>query len=262
MADVWALGHGRVVKLYRAGARSDSAGHEAAAARLAHGSGVPTPDAVDVVTIDGRPGVVFERVDGPTVLEVIVSAPARVAALARDLARLHAEIHACGARELRGQRDRLRARIERVRIAPAGVTAAALASLDRLPDGGALCHGDFHPGNVVLTARGPVVIDWFDATRGEPAADVARTRVLVRFAAPPGAAAASAIDRVRAAFDDAYTAGYVALTALSRAAIDDWTLAVAAARLADPIPRAEYEALAALTLALTTALPGPDVPRR
>jgi aminoglycoside phosphotransferase (APT) family kinase protein len=38
-----------------------------------------------------------------------------------------------------------------------------------------LCHGDLHPSNVILAADGPVIVDWFDASRGSPIADVARS---------------------------------------------------------------------------------------
>ena len=35
--------------------------------------------------------------------------------------------------------------------------AAALARLDTLPAGRTICHGDMHPGNVLMTSSGPVV---------------------------------------------------------------------------------------------------------
>ncbi|TMA37195.1 MAG: aminoglycoside phosphotransferase family protein, partial [Deltaproteobacteria bacterium] len=43
--------------------------------------------------------------------------------------------------------------------------------LETLPDGDQLCHGDMHPGNIMLSRRGPMVIDWTNARRGHPAAD-------------------------------------------------------------------------------------------
>ncbi len=42
-----------------------------------------------------------------------------------------------------------------------------------------LCHGDLHPSNVILTDDGPMIVDWFDACRGEPVAEVARTSLLL-----------------------------------------------------------------------------------
>ena len=49
----------------------------------------------------------------------------------------------------------------------------------------ALCHGDFHPGNVLITPAGPVVIDWSSASRGDPFGDVAWTSRLMRTARLP-----------------------------------------------------------------------------
>ena len=42
-----------------------------------------------------------------------------------------------------------------------------------------LCHGDFNPSNVIISADGtPYIIDWAHATQGNAAADVARTYLL------------------------------------------------------------------------------------
>jgi aminoglycoside phosphotransferase (APT) family kinase protein len=46
-------------------------------------------------------------------------------------------------------------------------------------------HLDLHPLNVMLTKKGPVVIDWTGAARGDPAADVALAWVLLSAGQPP-----------------------------------------------------------------------------
>jgi Ser/Thr protein kinase RdoA (MazF antagonist) len=43
--------------------------------------------------------------------------------------------------------------------------------LDELPDEERVCHGDFHPDNVLLGEGGPVIIDWGPASAGHPLAD-------------------------------------------------------------------------------------------
>jgi aminoglycoside phosphotransferase (APT) family kinase protein len=43
-----------------------------------------------------------------------------------------------------------------------------------------VCHGDFHPGNVILGNHTVVIIDWIDAARGNPTADTARTSIILR----------------------------------------------------------------------------------
>ncbi len=46
-------------------------------------------------------------------------------------------------------------------------------------------HGDFHVDNVILTANGPVVIDWSGVNRGDPNADVVMTWIIMAAANPP-----------------------------------------------------------------------------
>ncbi|HVB44450.1 MAG TPA: aminoglycoside phosphotransferase family protein [Streptosporangiaceae bacterium] len=49
---------------------------------------------------------------------------------------------------------------------------------------GTVLHGDFHPGNVLMSASGPVFIDWADACYGAPAWDHAMFRVAKRDLSP------------------------------------------------------------------------------
>ena len=51
--------------------------------------------------------------------------------------------------------------------------------------GTSLLHGDLHPGNILLTADGPVVIDWTNASIGPPGADLAVTWLLIGAAQAP-----------------------------------------------------------------------------
>lgn len=51
--------------------------------------------------------------------------------------------------------------------------------LDSMPKHAHLCHGDFNPTNVIITADGtPFIIDWAHATQGNSSADVARSYLL------------------------------------------------------------------------------------
>ena len=59
-----------------------------------------------------------------------------------------------------------------------------LTAPDWLPDapvgrGVGLLHLDLHPLNVMMSPRGPVVIDWARACRGDPAVDVALAWILM-----------------------------------------------------------------------------------
>ncbi|MBN1094319.1 phosphotransferase [Blastococcus sp. TML/M2B] len=53
-------------------------------------------------------------------------------------------------------------------------------------EGDALLHLDLHPDNVLLTADGPVVIDWTNAARGRPEVDVADAWLAMSVGSVPG----------------------------------------------------------------------------
>ena len=63
------------------------------------------------------------------------------------------------------------------------------------PVAATVCHGDFHPLNVVydLESRSATVVDWTDATVDDPHSDVARTAALFRMAAVAGGSAAERV---------------------------------------------------------------------
>ena len=182
-ADVYAFGDDAVLKLYHPGFGGHRA--ETVALRSLDGRGV-APKLLDVVDCDGRTGLVVERLAGPDLLTLLQRRPWRIHAFARSLTQAHLAIHRVPApAELADLRQVLAARIQAAAV-PRHLRAFAARVLDGLPDGDRLCHGDYHPGNVLLADGRTAVIDWGAATRGAPEADHARTeRGCRRSWAPP-----------------------------------------------------------------------------
>jgi aminoglycoside phosphotransferase (APT) family kinase protein len=56
---------------------------------------------------------------------------------------------------------------------------AAPEWLREFEPGGRVLHLDLHPMNIMMTSRGPVVIDWANGAAGDPLTDVAMTYVLM-----------------------------------------------------------------------------------
>jgi Phosphotransferase enzyme family len=234
-AEVYAYGDDAVLKLYRAGFGGYRA--EPAALRALDGYGV-APRLLDIVDSDGRTGLVVERIDGPDLLTLVQRRPRQVFRIARTLAATQLTIHGVQAPDgLPGVREQLAARIEDA-VLSRELKDFALTILDGLPDGDRLCHGDYHPGNVLLAGDHTAVIDWTGAARGVPEADYARTMLLLRWADPlPGTPLAqrALIATGRSLLARTYARSYRRGSSPLRQP-DSWFLVHVAARLSEGIP--------------------------
>jgi len=179
-AEVFALGQDRVVKLLRDGFPAILVDQEALGTRAARRAGISAPEPGEIVEIGRRRGLILERVEGPTLVQEVSRRPYLLVKYSRLLGRLHAQITAASALDLPSQKARYIWQLNLAARLPADMKNAVLKMLEGLPDGDRLCHGDFHPENVIISRRGPVILDWEPAMRGSPAGDVATTCLWIR----------------------------------------------------------------------------------
>jgi uncharacterized protein (TIGR02172 family) len=246
-AEIYAWENGQILKLFREWVTADAVQTEARTARLVHASGAPVPAVGEVVEIDGRMGLLYERIDGRSMLAALTAQPWRLVHFARQLAELQADLHQRAVPAgMPAQCERMQRKIGAAEALPPATRQRVLALLDSLPTGHQLCHGDFHPDNVLLTARGPVIIDWIDATAGHPLADVARSSLLMSFAQPPADGTLDWKVRLfRRWFHSAYLAHYGRLRPYTEDELASWRLIAAAARLSETVPEREVRLLLA-----------------
>src|SRR5262245_37722576 len=64
-------------------------------------------------------------------------------------------------------------------IVPEHIATGILAVSERLRPGDGLGHCDLHPGNVIMTADGPRLVDWGGAVRAPAALDLACCHILL-----------------------------------------------------------------------------------
>jgi aminoglycoside phosphotransferase (APT) family kinase protein len=235
-AEVFAWGEGRVLKLFRDWAPARWLEEERRGTEAAHQAGLPAPAVYGVETVDGRQGIVLERIEGPSLLSALSARPWRALWAARLLAEVHASIHAKrvslpGATTLR---ERLLWQFARSGLSE-DVQRRAEAALARLPDADVLCHYDLHPDNVILTRSGPVVIDWGPSCPGDPLADVARTSLMLRIGCGPEGPPGPVVSGLRRLLLGSYLRRYLALTGASREGLAAWDLPIAVARASDHI---------------------------
>ena len=236
-AEVLEAGDGRVLRLLWTAEQERWLDREEAALRAASAAGAPVPAVYERTSEDGRPGLVMERLDGPDLLTRIGARPWTVLAAGRMLGRVHASLHEVRApQELADVKDTIRELLERrADLVPRDLSAKARELLAGLPDGDRVCHGDYHPGNVLLTEAGPRVIDWASASRGHPMADVCRTHLLVQLGEVPEDAPAllRRLDRIgRSLLLRSYLRGY---GRPDRELVDQWRAVLMIARLAEDI---------------------------
>jgi Phosphotransferase enzyme family len=137
-----------------------------------------------MVEVDGRPGVIFDRLAGPSLFFE--------RGAAATLAHLHVELHDLPPPVLPQLTDTLSSR---------GIVG--------MPRGRSVFHGDLHPANVLFDEGRWRVIDWSNAHLAPPAADVAGSVLSIGYRGMRGRAAS--LDwhrqRVRAAerYLDTYT---------------------------------------------------------
>jgi aminoglycoside phosphotransferase (APT) family kinase protein len=123
--------------------------------------GYPVP-AVEEISADGT-DLVMERIDGRSMVDDMGRRPWTIRHQGAVLADLHRRLHA---------------------IPPPSFLAPA--PVGPVEGGGRLLHLDLHPLNVMISSRGPVVIDWPNAVRGDPAVDVGVAWMLMAVGEIPG----------------------------------------------------------------------------
>ena len=185
-SEVYAFAPGQVVKLFKAGVPRQFGPYEARMIRAVLAAGLPVPEVFGEVTLDGRFGIVLQRLDGPTLWQLSRSgavtfeqAGAIVAALAMSVHRTPPPPEVLSLREhMEGA-----LRLDDGKL-PQHIATDVLALIDRLSPGDGLCHCDLSPGNVIMTAEGPRLVDWTFAMRAPAAVELGFLHVILSELAP------------------------------------------------------------------------------
>jgi aminoglycoside phosphotransferase (APT) family kinase protein len=197
-ADIYAVGHDEKLVLRRSRVGRSMVA-EARLMEYVRTHGYPVP-AVDHLDADGT-DLVMERVQGPSMVELLGRKPWTIRANGALLGDLHRRLHAIPCPDW---------------LAPAPG-----------PEGTDLLHLDLHPLNVIMGPSGPVVIDWPNARRGPAAFDVALTWALLTAGEIPGnRLKAKVMGGLRARLVDGFLDGFdlAPVRALMRSAVD-WKVA-------------------------------------
>ncbi len=217
-ADVHAWAPGQVVKLFKSGHSRRLSWHEVRMTHAVFAAGGPAPEVLGLVTLEDRFGFVLPRHDGPTLLQLLRTGATTREEAGAILADLCRAVHKTPPpSDVPTLRDWVSAWLQSSsgRL-PQHIASGILALIERLsPGGDELSHGDLHPGNVIMTAEGPRLVDWTSAVRGPAAYDLGFSQINLTEFAPD---VADDPERPRAVYA-ALQSEYARLAGISPAAL-------------------------------------------
>lgn len=177
-AEVFEYCEDKVCKLFYPGYPLESVNVEFNNAKLLNNMKISVPMCYGQIYIDNRHGLIYEKVKGRNLIDYFTD-PSSYNMVILTLVNTHKEIleHECSS--LQSYKDFIRSIIK-------DRDMVILKALDDLPDGNALCHGDFHPGNIMINNDGGIkIIDFMNICRGPKEYDIARTYYLVGYSSLP-----------------------------------------------------------------------------
>lgn len=215
----------RVIKVLRGDLPDSETEREAAKQRYAHACGLPVPEVYEIISVNGRPAIVMEHIEGPTLGDVLMADRSRCGEFMALSADIQLKIHACKAEGIEPMEEKLCRQIMSAGRLDRSLRESLCGDIAAMDYERRLCHGDFHVFNLILTEEGAAVIDWVDAVAGDIKADVCRTYMMYR--------------GFSADFAELYLSLYLKKSGLKRAEVLSWAPYVAAARLSEGPASAE-----------------------
>ncbi len=185
-AEVFATDDRTAVKLFYDWVSASHVQNEISRAKIISEVYPDAPRFIRAGEWDGRRGLEMEYIQGEMGTAYLMKNLLRVRQILEKMAAVHKEMHRIQAPSLPGPVEKFGPDIADCPY----LSEASREQLQRfLQDKDSmdfLCHGDFHPENILIVPGDVTrVIDWLDAYRGDPMADVARTWYLLGSSTSP-----------------------------------------------------------------------------
>lgn len=141
-------------------------------------TGLCVPKILEVTKVDGKWAIVSEFIEGKTLAQLMEEQPDKFDEYLDLFVSLQLEVHSKQSPLLNKLKDKMNRKIKEAQL-DATTRYELHTRLEGMPKHTKVCHGDFHPSNVIIRTDGtPFILDWSHATQGNASADVARTYLL------------------------------------------------------------------------------------
>lgn len=141
-------------------------------------TGLAIPCISEVGIEEGQWSITMNYIEGKTLSQLIKENPEKKEEYINQMVDLQLEIHSKRAPLLNKLKDKLIRQINSLEMLDNIKKYDLLTRLDGMPKHVKVCHGDFHPNNIIVSNDKMYVIDWVHATQGNASADTARTYLL------------------------------------------------------------------------------------
>lgn len=235
-----------VVKLFHGHISDDFVEHEYKVNKMINQLRLSVPEVRCSKPIFRKRALIYKRVEGTTLTSLLESQPRKALHHLRRMATLQASVHEKELPTLPTQFDVLKQKISSVKELTQDQKKRILEELEKLPKGKSLCHGDFHPDNILITKDNAVIIDWVDATCGNRMADLARTLLILRYGGLQDRTSFLNFRTtlyVRKLLAMYYRKSYTRHYQFSLKTLESWMIPIAAARLSENHPDFEKKLL-------------------
>ncbi|HGH7177268.1 TPA: aminoglycoside phosphotransferase family protein [Bacillus wiedmannii] len=213
----------KVVKLFNEYLPDTESMNEAKKQKYAYSCGLSVPNVFEVTKIKNRQAIIMEYIKGDSIGDLLLNNLNEAEHYINICVNEQKKIHAIRVNtdEIESMRERVEPQIKSVYKLDEQQKENILNTLASIKFEPRLCHGDFHPFNLILSEKNVNIIDWVDACSGDIRADVFRTYLLY---------AQSYIELA-----EMYLQIYCSNTDLTRDEIFQWAPIIIAARFSEKV---------------------------
>ena len=236
-AEIFEWEEGKVIKLFHEGYSVDAVEKEFRNASAVANFEFDQPKLYGRADYENRNGIVYERINGITLLDYIMQEE-NLDTSGKILAEVHKKLLSNKVHGVYRHKDILKYNIETITDMNQESKNDILKLLSELPDAETLCHGDFHPGNILIQQDKYMIIDWMNVCSGHPYSDVARTIYLIEMTPVPGEIEdKESFMQMKKAMGDTY----LRYMEIDRQEIEKWLILISAAQINDGVSEEERQ---------------------
>ncbi len=145
-------------------------------------TGLNIPKIREVGTVDGKWALMMEYIEGTSLADLMAENPEKFDEYLELFVNLQMEVHAKKAPLLTTLKDKMTRKISQAELSGT-VRYDLQLKLRELGVTSVVCHCDFKPENVIITADGtPYILDWSHTNQGNPNVDAALSYMLFKVA--------------------------------------------------------------------------------